>query len=281
MLASGALILPARLRGQARSGPSVQDVLDRIRAAAGVPPRGSSADGVKAGDPSIAVTGIAVVAMPTIDLLRRAAAAGANLIVTTEPTFYTANDEPGPRAGDSVYLAKKALIDREGLVIYRFSGPWTVGRPTDAAAALAGALGWWTGTEPGAPDGIYQIPEMTLDTLKAKLRATLPLRGGLRMVGAPTLRVRSVFLSPGTTTLAAAIAGLQRADAIVTGEPREWEAVPYVLDTAAGHPKGMLHIGRVVSEGPAVPRCASWIAKLVPEVRVQALDAQDPYWSAA
>ncbi len=282
VLASGALLLARRpaIQGRASSVQqvSVQQAIDRIRANAGAS-KGNTVDGVKAGDPSVPITGIATMAMPTIDLLRRAAAARANLIVTPEPTFYSANDQPGPRASDPVYLAKKALIDQQRLVIYRFSDQWNATPALDPAAALAAALGWRAaGASPGA---IYQVPETTLDGLKAALRTTLALRGGLRTVGPSSLRVRSVFLSPATTTLAAAMAGLEHADVVISGEPREWEAVPYVLDTvAAGRPKGMLLVGRIASEGPAVRACASWIAKLVPEVRIQALESDDPYWSA-
>ena len=277
---SGGLLLTRRLGAQT-SRPTVQQAVDRIRTNATAARGNNTSDGIKAGNPAVPLTGIAIVAMPTIDHLRRAAASGANLIVTPEPVFYSANDEAGPRATDAVYLAKKALIDRGGLVVYRFADQWNATPALDPAAAIAAALGW-SAPAGSASGAVYPVAEMTLDTLKAKLRGALPLRGGLRTVGPPTLRVRSVFLSPGTTTLPATVAGLQRADVVIAGEPREWEAVPYVLDTAAaGHTKGMLLLGRVVSEGPSLRTCASWMAKLVPEVRVQALDADDPYWSAS
>src|SRR5579863_6500153 len=45
-------------------------------------------DGFKAGDPSIAVKGIATTALATLDVLKQAAKANANLVLTYEPTFY-------------------------------------------------------------------------------------------------------------------------------------------------------------------------------------------------
>ena len=100
------------------------------------------------------------------------------------------------------------------------------------------------------------------------------------MVGQPGMRVRTVYLSPGTTSLASAVANLQKADVILAGEPREWEAVPYSLDTwSAERGKGLIAIGRLVSEGPSAQVCATWIRSILPEVRVESISISDPYWS--
>jgi hypothetical protein len=94
------------------------------------------------------------------------------------------------------------------------------------------------------------------------------------------MRVRSVFLSPEGTTLAAAVKNLPKADVIIAGEPREWEAIPYTLDTnETASPKGMIYVGRVVSEGPGMQACATWMRALVPGVPVEAVAVNDPYWS--
>ena len=94
------------------------------------------------------------------------------------------------------------------------------------------------------------------------------------------MRVRTVYLAPGTTSLAMAVANLQKADVILAGEPREWEAIPYTLDTwSAERGKGLISLGRLVSEGPSAQACAAWIRSLVPEVRVESISTSDPYWS--
>jgi hypothetical protein len=72
---------------------------------------------------------------------------------------------------------------------------------------------------------------------------------------------------------------LPHADVILSGEPREWEAVEYVFDTAsAGQPKGMIAVGRVVSEEPGMRACAAWLRTLIPEVPVEPIAVGDPYW---
>jgi putative NIF3 family GTP cyclohydrolase 1 type 2 len=192
--------------------------------------------------------------------------------------FYMPNEEPGNRAKDPVYLAKKALIDERRLVVFRLSEHWNARQPSEPVKALAAALKW-TSEVPGAAQ-TYRIPDTTLEGLAAQIRSRLPIRGGLRMVGQPSLRVRTVYIAPGTTSLAMAVANLQRADAILAGEPREWEAVPYTLDTwSSERGKGLIAIGRMVSEGPGMTACAAWLRTVVPEVQVESIPVADPYWS--
>lgn len=267
------------VRGQ-RPDLTAQRIIDRIRANVGVPWRDTTIDGFKAGDPATVMTGVATTVMATLDALRRAAAAGQNLVITQEPTFYSANDEPGNRAADPVYLAKKAFIDEQRLVVWRFSDHWNARQPNESATALAATLGWSGNRLPDA-EQIYQVPATTLGALVAHVRSRLDVRGGLRVVGQPAMRVRTVFVTPGTTAVPATILNLRRADVVLAGEPREWEVVPYTLDTwSADRGKGLIAIGRIVSEAPGMQACAAWIRSIVPEVRVEAMPTADPYWNA-
>jgi putative NIF3 family GTP cyclohydrolase 1 type 2 len=278
LVSTSTALLAARPVRIQRGALTAQQIVDRLRAAIGVEWRTQSSDGFKAGDPATVVTGIAATVLATTDVLRHAAASGQNLIVTQEPLFYAPNEEPGNRAPDPVYLAKKALIDERRLVVFRLSEHWNARQPSEAVTALAAALKW-TSQVPGAAQ-TYRIPETTLERLAAQIRSHLPIRGGLRMVGQPSLRVRTVCIAPGTMSLAIAVANLQRADVIVGGEPREWEAVPYTLDTwPSGRGKGLIAVGRMVSEGPGMTACAAWIRTVVPEVHVESIPVADPYWS--
>jgi len=257
---------------------TVAHFVDRIRAAAG-PWREKTVDGIKAGDPSVALTGVAVMVAARLENLRRAASAGCNLVITQEPVFYGATDDPGNRASDAVYLAKRAYIDQAKLVVCRFSDHWSARQPDPRVAAIAEALSWKDG--PGS-DNIYRIPETSLSSLMAHVSQRLGLRGGMRTVGPPGMRVRTVLVSPGTTDLATTVARLKGADVVLAGEPREWEVVPYVLDAReSGAAKALISIGRIVSEEPGMRACAAWIRTLAPGLRVEALPVSDPFWNAA
>ena len=277
VLATAAGLVSTRLVRAQSPQLTAQVVTDRIRAAIGSPWREKTIDGFKAGDPSTVVTGVATTVMATLDVLQRAAAAGQNFVVTQEPVFYGANDEPGNRAQDPVYLAKKAFIDQKRLVVWRFSDHWAARTPNQSAAALATKLGWRSNSTGGAAD--YLIPETTLGALIADVRKRLEIRGGLRSVGNDGMRVRNVFVSPGGPTVPSTAEALRQADVILTGEPREWEVVPYALDTwASERGKGLISIGRLVSESPGMEACAVWLRTLIPEVTVAAVAVSDPYW---
>ena len=276
--AAAPLLAPPQQAPPAQAALTVAHLVDRIRAAVG-PWREKTVDGIKAGDPSVALTGVAVTVAARLENLRRAASAGCNLVITQEPVFYGANDDPGNRASDAVYLAKKAYIDQAKLVLWRFSDHWSTRQPDPRVAAIAEALSWQDG--PGS-DNIYRIPETSLSSLMAHVSTRLGLRGGMRTVGPPGMRVRTVLVSPGTTDLATTVARLKGADVVLAGEPREWEVVPYVLDAReSGAAKALISIGRIVSEEPGMHACAAWIRTLAPGLRVEALPVSDPFWNAA
>ncbi len=260
---------------------TARQLVDRIRERVGVPWREKSADGFKAGDPATVLTGVATTAMATLPVLRRAVEAGHNLIIAHEPTFYSPGDDPGTRAQDPIYVAKKGFIDQQRLVIWRFVDHWNDRRPSEAATALAGLLSWQGRRLPGAEE-IFRVPETTFAALLSHVKSRLGVHGAVRSVGRGNMPVRTVLLSPGTTDMASTMAGLPRADVILAGEPREWEVVPYVLDTrTAGQEKGLIALGRIVSEEPGARACAAWIRSFTPEVPVESIAVGNPYWSPA
>jgi putative NIF3 family GTP cyclohydrolase 1 type 2 len=275
--AAAPMLVAARPQSPPASAITAQQLIERIRGAIGVPWREKTVDGVKAGDPATNLTGVAVTVAARLDTLRRAAAAGCNLVITQEPVFYGPNDEPGNRARDAVYLAKKAYVEEAKLVVWRFSDHWSARQPDPRVTAMAEALGW-----SGSGGNVVRIPERSLSSLTAHVRSRLGVRGGMRILGPGEMRVRTVLLSPGTTDMTTTMAGLKNADVLIAGEPREWEVVPYVLDAReAGAAKALIAVGRIVSEEPGMRACAAWLRTLVPGLRVEALPVADPFWNPA
>ncbi len=272
---------PPAVPSNVEGGLTAAQLVERIRGAVGLPWRDKTVDGFKAGDPGAVLTGVAVTAAARLDVLRQAVEAKCNLVITQEPVFYGANDEPGNRTNDPVYLAKKAYIEQAGLVVWRFTDHWSARKPDPRVAAMAAELGWSSDATAGGGN-IYRIPETTVGSLMTQVRARLGIRGGMRRVGPADLRVRTVLLSPGTTGLASTVAALKNADLVLAGEPREWEVVPYLLDAReAGAAKGLIAVGRIVSEAPGMRACATWIRTLAPGLQVAALPVPDPFWNPA
>jgi putative NIF3 family GTP cyclohydrolase 1 type 2 len=276
--------------------PTAQQLVERIQRNAGVPWQQQSLDTFKAGDPNTPVTGIATTGMATMDVLTRASKVKANLVVTLESTFFGRLDaQPDPGAGsgrggrgaagvssdDPVYTAKKEFIQKNGLVVWRFTDHWRRRKPDPFATGLAGVLGW-TRHQVGDDVFRYDLPPVTLAALADDLARRLKVRAGMRVVGDPKIRVRRIALLPGISTLADAMRSLPECDVLLAGEAREWESVEYAQDTvASGQQKGMIMLGRVMSEEPGMSVCADWIKGVVPEIPVRWISAADPYWRPA
>ena len=137
LLASAALARDQRL--------TAREVIARIQQQVGVPWQSDTVDTFKAGNPDIPVTGIAVTMMATLDVLQRAAAAGDNLIITHEPTFFdhldTADQLP-EKDNDPVLTEKRQFIEKHGLVIWRFHDHWHARTPDGIETGMVHALGW-------------------------------------------------------------------------------------------------------------------------------------------
>jgi putative NIF3 family GTP cyclohydrolase 1 type 2 len=285
---------PLVLSRRAPAAPlTAGDLLARMRQHLGVPWKVDTIDGIKAGDPTVAVTGVVTTALASLAVLRQAVEAGANVVVTHEPAFYASDDArvPPPARGgfqttpppgaetrpDPVYAAKNGFVDRHRLVVVRLRDHWRARQPSPFAQALGVALGWQNHQADNAVT--CEIPLVALDRLASHVGRTLGVRGGMRVMGSPGSAIRRVALLPGSTPLQAALDALPGVDAIIAGEVREWETVEYARDVIhAGHHKGLLLVGRIVSEEPGMRACADWMKSFVSEVPVRHIGAGDPYW---
>ena len=274
---------------------TAKELLDRITAQIGVPWKTDTVDGLKAGDPATVVTGVVTTAMATLAVLQQAVKAGANLVISSQPTFYARTDgrtPPAPRGPDGgasaaaappdpVFAAKNAFIDQHKLVIVRLGDHWRLREPDPLAVGLAQAMSWTKYQLSGDPRR-YDVPALTVDALVAAIAKNLRASGGIRVVGNAKTTVRRIGLLPGSTPIQASLAQLPEVDAIVAGEGREWESVEYARDqVAAGHKKALILVGRVLSEDPGMQVCADWLKTLIPGVPVRHIAVGDPYWRPA
>jgi putative NIF3 family GTP cyclohydrolase 1 type 2 len=91
---AGAVATPFLLdeRVTASAGVTAQEIVDRIKKNVGVDWNSDDVDTFKAGHPSTIVTGVVTTSIATLDVLQKAVQAGANLVITAAPTFYTKAD---------------------------------------------------------------------------------------------------------------------------------------------------------------------------------------------
>lgn len=261
---------------------TARDVLDRIKQNIGVPWSDQTVDTFKDGDPDTPVTGIAVTMMATYDVLQRAAAAGANLVITHEPTFYSHLDQLASleQEGDSITAAKRAFIREHKLVVLRIHDHWHRRNPDGIVVGMTRALGWERYRRPES-EFLFTIPTTTVSQLAATLRDRLGAPT-LRAVGDPKLAISKVALAPGFAGFAAHVNALRRDDVevLVIGEAHEWETVEYVADAVAeGKRKALIVIGHIPSEQAGMEEFARWLKPLVAGTPVTFVAAKDPFWS--
>jgi len=269
---------------------TAEAVLRRIRTELGSEWPSTGPDGLKAGDPSTVVKGIATTAMATLDVLKQAVRENTNLVLTYEPTFYSRADgrapaAPAPGRGpaglstdDPVAKAKRDYIEKNRLVIFRLRDHWQSRKENDMVTGLAAALGW-SAHRVKSTDTVYELPKATAEATVALIRSKLNLRAGLRAVGDRKATIRRVLLFPGSMTPTIMWQRYTEVDMIVAGEVREWENTHYAADMfAAGEKRALVTTGRVASEEPGMRLCAEWLKSVVKEVPAKWIGVGDPYW---
>lgn len=274
------------------AAPTAQEIVDRIKTRLGVTWQAATVDTFKAGDPSTPVTGVVTTSLATIDVMRRALKAGANMVVTSGPTFYSRADSPTTPAGrgrgatapppvDPVFVAKNAFISTNKLVVWRFNDHWRLRSPDPFAQGLLDTLGWAQDLAGNDPRHVT-VPVTTLDAVSRRVKATLNAGGGIRVVGNPQARVRTIAILSGTVPIQTMLVVLPQVDAVIAGEIREWESSEYARDmVTSGRAKGLILIGRTLSEEPGMKVCAQWLERIVPDAPVRWMPAGDPFWRPA
>jgi putative NIF3 family GTP cyclohydrolase 1 type 2 len=262
---------------------TAREVIARIQRQVGVPWKSDTVDTFKAGDPDTPVTGIAVTMMATLDVLQRAAAAGDNLIITHEPTFFDHLDKAEQlpeKDNDAVLAAKRLFISQHNLVIWRFHDHWHERTPDGIEAGMVHALGWEK-FQDAHNQYLFDIPETPLEKLASDIKRELGIHI-VRVVGDPALRVTKVAMAPGAAGFSNHAKALEMpgVQTLVIGEAQEWETVEYVADAATeGKQKSLIILSHIPSEQAGMEECTRWLKTFVTEAPIQFIPAREPFWS--
>lgn len=260
---------------------TAQQIITRIQANLGGS-WGQGVDTFKDGDPNTPVTGVAVTMMATMEVLQKAAAAGANFVITHEPTFY-AHDDKLPTLEslhDPVVAAKRAFIREHHLVVFRMHDHWHAPAriPDPVVTGIFRVLDWLR-YQPTPELPIVVLPATTVSALATEMTKRLSATA-VRIVGDGNQRVTKVGFLPGASGFEMHRNFLQRddVDVLVIGEAREWETIPYVADlNAQGTHKALIVLGHVPSEEAGMEEFVRWLAPQLPEVKVSMVRASDPF----
>jgi putative NIF3 family GTP cyclohydrolase 1 type 2 len=262
---------------------NVREVIEAILTACAVERMENTCDRLITGSWDAEVRGIATTFMATPQVIRAAAAGGANLIITHEPTFFTHDDSLGWLAGDEVFRGKKELIDSLGMNIWRFHDHIHTMTPDRIFVGVLRDLGW---EAYGAPENrhVYRIPPTTVPALAGLLKERLEIET-VRVVGSPAAAVERVglligggSLGLGSDTMPMELMRAHDLDVIVAGEILEWTLCAYVRDAAQlGLNKALIVAGHNRTEEAGMKHLPAWLATVLPGLPVRFVEAGDPY----
>lgn len=240
-------------------------------------------DVVKFGDTDRECTGVVTTVYASVEVIRKAAELGANLIVCHEPLFYSHDDTQDWLAGNSVYEEKAALLAKNGIVVWRDHDRIHGGSPARIRDhmdmvfyGIMKELGWekyCIGFD--KKPMLYKIPETTARALTAQLLEKFNLSGA-RIVGNLDAKVRRVFFCEHVT--AASFGGKQKDcaaiqeieaegyDALIPFEIIDWTLSEYVRDAAQlGRDKVLIEMGHFNVEEIAMKYMVEWLPGLLDE----------------
>lgn len=154
---------------------TVGQVIDRVKTNVGIPWREQTVDNLIAGTPEIAVKGVGVTMMATLDVLQRAASKGLNMVITHEPTYYSHQDRTEPVQQDSLYQLKRDFIQQKGMAVFHFHDHWHGRRPDGIATGMIRELGWEKNNDAQNPR-LFTFPETSLARFAQGMSTKLGIR---------------------------------------------------------------------------------------------------------
>ena len=277
---------------------TVRELTDAIIQKTGAPrlPEERTCDRLISGSWDMEVNRIATTFMATVDVIRRAAEAGVNFIITHEPTWFTGMDGTDWLQEDEVYQAKKALIEQHNIAIWRFHDHMHMASEDGIFRGFEQELGWeqYRMAPPttdtlgfgitGKPDGCYELPETTLRGLVELFKTKMNMNV-VQIIGDPEMKVSRVGVLPGggslglgTEHMPMRYMRLRNADVLICGDITEWTLPAYVRDAMQlGFNRAILVLGHERSEEPGMKHLGRWLSDIVNDIPVVFLDAEEPF----
>lgn len=258
---------------------TVRQVIDALLADIPGAPFPNTVDTIKTGDPNTPVKGIVTTMFATNEIIGKTISLNANFIIAHEPTFYNHADETKWLSEDPVYKYKRDLLDKHGIVVWRFHDGIHTHKPDGVRMGVLQALGWdkyYNASDPF----LTELPApMTLTRILTHCKKSLDI-SKLKFIGDPAQDCKRIVLSPGAAGGQRQIAGIQKyqPDCFICGELNEWETSEYIRDARIqGRNISLIVLGHSVSEEPGLEWLVPVLKQKAPGIPVTHLPSGDPF----
>ncbi|MGN6492646.1 MAG: Nif3-like dinuclear metal center hexameric protein [Agriterribacter sp.] len=257
---------------------TIQQVIDSIIKTVPGAPFANTVDTVKSGDPSAAVSGIVTASFATAEVIEKAIALKANFIIVHEPTYYNHADDTSWLQHNDVYQYKKALLDKHGIVVWRFHDYWHAHKPDGILTGVLKALGW---EQFSAADKqhVLTLPSASFENIIKEVKQKLKLPK-VKAIGELSWNCRRIVLLPGAWGGRRQIEALQneKPDLLMVGELQEWETSEYIRDAQyKGERVALLVMGHAVSEEPGMQWLVQWLQPQFPGLKITHIASGSPF----
>jgi len=261
------------------SALTVQQVINALLADIPGAPFPNTVDTIKTGDPNTPVKGIVTTMFATNEIIGKTISLGANFIIAHEPTFYNHADETKWLSDDPVYRYKRDLLDKHGIVVWRFHDGIHAHKPDGVRMGTLQALGWDKFYNTNDPS-LIELPATTpFGQLLAHCRKSLDT-GKLKFIGDPIQDCKRIVLMPGAPGGQRQIGSIEKyqPDCFITGELNEWETAEYVRDARIqGRKLSLIVLGHSVSEEAGMEWLVPVLKQKAPGIPVTHLPSGDPF----
>ncbi|MFD1141066.1 Nif3-like dinuclear metal center hexameric protein [Larkinella insperata] len=272
-------LAPLDSAGQSAEPVTVGQVMDMILKTIPNAPFPKTVDTLKSGSRDQRVTGIVSAMFATMEVIEKAASLGANFIIVHEPTFYNHADETDWLKNDAVFKKKYALLEKNGIAVWRFHDYWHSHRPDGIYKGVLDSLGWAPYSDAKNPRLVTLPAPLPLKQLIAHAKQKLGI-ATMRVVGDPAQSCQRVLLMPGASGGRSHILALEevKPDVILCGEISEWETAEYVRDARQQGQKLSLGVlGHIMSEAPGMQWLVPWLQPKLPDVKITYIDSKNPF----
>ena len=221
------------------------ELIERIKANVGVSWNAQTVDNLIAGAADTPVRGIATTMMATLDVVQRASAAGRNMVITHESTFFSHQDSTESFANDPTYRFKLDFLAKHQMAVFHFHDHWHRRRPDGIAVGMMREVGWEKNVVNVQDPRRFVFDGIPLAQFSRDMQSKLNIRV-MRVIGDPKMAVGRVATSWGNVGLESGVRLISQpdVDALVLGETREWELVEYVQDMIrSGEKKALIISG--------------------------------------
>lgn len=248
----------------------IKNILDALTTS--VLPMEHTVDKLEYGDPYSTVEGIAVTFLASQEVIVKAKALGANLIISHEGIFYSHWDKRDILRMNPVYQKKHQTIEESKMAVYRFHDNIHNYIPDGIMKGLLQSLGWQNYEVENQPEAsIIVIPEVTLQDVIYHVKNCLGTEF-IRFIGDTTMPCKRIGLLVGYRggeELTIPLFEKQNVDLVIYGEGPEWETPEYVRDAIhQGSQKALIVLGHAESEVPGMKYLTHWLQEKFPCIPV-------------